>query len=169
MERISCFLNGRWGLGDGVVVYPIPKNNALLREAVEKLAAYENTGLKPEEVATLQQNHKKSPKSHKTQEAKDAAFAFLQKELDSWDPMDLASIAGAEEYRVESRAIANRLYDGISMEETAAVIRDVLVEHFGNLLPANNEEIENSGPVQEADGYFSQKCICLAKELYTCI
>lgn len=169
MERISCFLNGHWGLRDGAVVYPIPQNNALLREAVEKLAAYENSGLKPEEVAALQQNHKKSPESPKTQEDRDAAFSFLQKQLDIWDPMDLASIAGAEEYSVESRAIADRLYAGISMEEIAAIIRDVLVEYFGNLLPANNEEIENSGPVQEADGYFSQKCICLAKELYTCI
>lgn len=169
MERISCFLNGHWGLRDGAVVYPIPKNNALLREAVEKLAAYENSGLKPEEVAALQQNQKNPPETAKSQENKEAVFAFLQKQLDSWDPMDLASIAGAEEYSVESRAIADKLYAGISIEETAVVIRDVLVEHFGNLLPANNEEIENSGPVQEADGYFSQKCICLAKELYTCI
>ena len=54
MERMTYFENGRWYLKDGDVVCPIPRNNAMLCAAVEKLAAYENTKLSPAEISRLQ-------------------------------------------------------------------------------------------------------------------
>ena len=51
MERMTYFENGRWYLKDGAVVCPIPRNNAMLCAAVEKLAAYENTKLSPAEIS----------------------------------------------------------------------------------------------------------------------
>ena len=53
MERMTYFENGRWYLKDGSVVCPIPRNNAMLCAAVEKLAAYENTKLSPAETSRL--------------------------------------------------------------------------------------------------------------------
>ena len=55
MERMTYFENGRWYLKDGDVVCPIPRNNAMLCAAVEKLAAYENTKLSPAEISRLQE------------------------------------------------------------------------------------------------------------------
>jgi hypothetical protein len=55
MERMTYFENGRWYLKDGAVVCPIPRNNAMLCAAVEKLAAYENTKLSPAEISRLQE------------------------------------------------------------------------------------------------------------------
>lgn len=55
MERMTYFENGRWYLKDGAVVCPIPRNNAMLCAAVEKLAAYENTKLSPAETSRLQE------------------------------------------------------------------------------------------------------------------
>lgn len=55
MERMTYFENGCWYLKDGAVVCPIPRNNAMLCAAVEKLAAYENTKLSPAEISRLQE------------------------------------------------------------------------------------------------------------------
>lgn len=59
MNRKTYYEDGRWHICDGAVVFPIPRNNPVLYEAVEKLAAYENTGLLPEEIVSLREGETK--------------------------------------------------------------------------------------------------------------
>lgn len=54
MEHMTYFKNGRWYIRDGAVVYPVPRSNTILLAAIEKLAAYENTAMTPEEIAKFQ-------------------------------------------------------------------------------------------------------------------
>ena len=66
-------------------------------------------------------------------------FYRIKKDLCQWDPVDLVTITSEHEYDIECKAIASELQPGMGVFQIATIIRDVLMKHFGDILPANKK------------------------------
>ncbi len=58
MERYVYYKDGRFTIRNGIVCDIIPDSNSLLVDIVERLWEYEQTGLEPQEIKTMQQKLK---------------------------------------------------------------------------------------------------------------
>lgn len=92
-------------------------------------------------------------------------FYRIKKDLCQWDPVDLVTITSEHEYDIECKAIASELQPGMGVFQIATIIRDVLMKHFGDILPANKKELKNTSFPKAADGEFSRRCISMARDV----
>lgn len=94
-------------------------------------------------------------------------FYQINKNLCEWDPVDLVTITSEHEYEIECKIIASKLQAGMSVFQVAAVIRDVLIKQFGDILPINKKELKNTTFPKATDGDFSRRCISMARNVQT--